>query len=307
MSDIRSTTFAVVVTFHPCRTELTRLLSAIVPQVKGVVVVDNGSPAHQVDWLKEVEGLHFIPLRTNLGLAAGHNIGINYARNLGARYVVLLDQDSEPAEDMVVRLHEALALAERDGYRVAAVGPNYVDERHNNPPPFIRVEGLRLKRVGAADDTFVAVDYLISSGSLIPIDVLEIVGGMREELFIDYVDIEWGLRAKRHGFQTIGSMRARMRHRLGETPVRWGGRSIPMHTPLRHYYHFRNAVWLYRQSWVPLNWKLVDGYRLALKFIFYSLYGRPPLQHLRMMTLGVWHGLSGRMHHPQRTIPHLSS
>jgi rhamnosyltransferase len=67
-----------------------------------------------------------------------------------------------------------------------------------------------------------------------------------------------------------------------------------VHTPLRHYYHFRNAVWLYRQNWVPRNWKWVDGYRLLLKYVFYSLFARPRVTHWRMMTLGIWHGLRGR-------------
>ena len=36
------------------------------------------------------------------------------------------------------------------------------------------------------------------------------------------------------------------------------GRKFSLKCPLRHYYRFRNAVLLYREGWLPMNWKLVD-------------------------------------------------
>jgi rhamnosyltransferase len=51
---------------------------------------------------------------------------------------------------------------------------------------------------------------------------------------------------------------------------------------------------MYRQKWPPLHWKLTDGYRLFLKYGFYMLFTKSRLEHLRMMTLGIWHGLRGR-------------
>jgi rhamnosyltransferase len=52
---------------------------------------------------------------------------------------------------------------------------------------------------------------------------------------------------------------------------------------------------MYRQSWLPLHWKLADGWRLLLKYGFYTIFAKPRRQHWWMMTMGVWHGLSGRM------------
>ena len=122
---------------------------------------------------------------------------------------------------------------------------------------------------------------------------LDRVGPMREDLFIDYVDVEWGLRARSRGYQCFGVCGAHMAHSLGELPIRWLGRAYPHHSPLRHYYLFRNAVLLYREGWLPLGWKLVDGARLALKYGFYGLFARPRGRHLAMMTKGLVHGLRG--------------
>jgi rhamnosyltransferase len=288
---------AVIVAYHPDLGVLKELLDGVQSQVNAVVVVDNGSDVKLKDWLDQyhAQATHGIFLGANTGVATAQNVGIGWAREQGADYVVLFDQDSRPGPDMVHCLVEAVQAKQSTGCKVAAAGPRFTDERQDNPPPFIRVTGLKLLRLGC-DETnpIVEVDYLISSGCLIPISTLDVVGLMREELFIDYVDIEWGLRARHHGFQSLGVCSAQMQHSLGDHPIELFGKKVPLHSPLRHYYHFRNAVLLYREAWVPLNLKLVDGWRLWLKYVFYSLFAKPRMAHWRMMTLGVWHGLMGK-------------
>lgn len=291
--------WAVVVTFMPDLNTLGLLLDSVMPQVGGVVVVDNGSSASVLDWLEAYHALVpliAIPLHGNQGIAAAQNIGIEYARGQEADYVILFDHDSNPASDMVVKLLAAAQAKMALGIDVAAVGARYLDKRNENSPPFIQVSGLQVKRQSCdCADSVVDVSYLIASGCLIPMRALNVVGGMKEELFIDYVDIEWGLRARSKGFYSFGVCAALMSHDLGDAPFHFFGRKYPSHSALRHYYHFRNAVWMYRQSWLPLNWKLADGWRLILKYGFYSLYAKPRHVHWWMMTRGIWDALRGRM------------
>ena len=290
------TVVAVVVTYHPDRFALDALLDALLDQVERVVIVDNGSDEPVVSWNAANPRVEFLLQEQNLGLARAQNLGIARAKALGAVYVLLSDQDSLPAPDMVFHLLAAAEVAQGKGAKLAAVGPRYLDPRQSNPPPFLRRHGWRIVRQPCRRSAeVVEVDYLIASGCLIPTDALIALGGMAEELFIDYVDIEWGLRARHAGYQLLGACAAGMQHALGEQPVRLFGKSIPVHSPLRHYYHFRNAVWLYRQPWLDVRWKFADGWRLLRKFVFYSLFTFPRLGHLRMMSLGVWHGLVGCM------------
>lgn len=289
---------AIVVTFRPSLRRLDQLLASTLAQVDHLVIVDNGSPASLVTQLRARTNarMDLISLTENQGIAAAQNVGISHARTLPCTHVLLLDHDSVPAPDMVGRLLAALQALTRAARPVAAVGPRYADERQDNPPPFIRVRGLRLQRCRCdREEDVVEVDYLIASGSLIPMAAINTAGLMNEALFIDYVDIEWGLRARRHGLQSFGVCGARMAHDLGEQPVRFLGRAYPVHSPLRHYYHVRNAVWLYARSGLPLNWKIVDGWRLLLKFGFYSTMTPPRLQHASMMALGIIHGIVGRL------------
>lgn len=289
---------AIIVTYKPSLIELSHLIDLLINQVDRIIIVHNGSASEVNSLLADRNDPHIypMPLGTNMGIATAHNAGIAWAKEQGAKYVVLFDQDSQPAPDMIQNLLTASLQMSEKGYAVAAIGPNYLDPRQNNPPPFIRINGLRLERCACPkSDSIVPVDYVISSGCLIPISTLDVVGHMVDDLFIDYVDIEWGLRAKQLGYQSFGACNAPMLHSLGENPIKFFGRQIPLHSPLRHYYHFRNAIWLYRQASVPLNWKIVDGWRLFLKYGFYTLFAQPRFKHFKMMTLGIWHGFRGRM------------
>ncbi|ADE16653.1 rhamnosyltransferase [Nitrosococcus halophilus Nc 4] len=289
---------AVIITYQPDLEGLERLLFAVSPQVEAVVVVDNASGGNIPQWLKQrgVANLHCLALPENLGVAAAQNRGIAWAKERSATHVVLFDQDSCPAPDMIERLYGAWKQLEQRGRRVCALGPAYQDRRRPQSQPFVRVRGLMIGRCHCQrDDEILEVDHLISSGSLIPMAVLDKVGGMVEALFIDYIDIEWILRARQRGYQAYGVCGAKMFHTLGEEPIRFLGREVVARSPLRHYYLFRNAIWIYRQDWIPPLWKLADGFRLWQRFFFYALFAPPRLRQLKMMTLGLWHGLWGRM------------
>ena len=283
---------AVVVTYQPDLAVLAELLTAVINQVDSVVIVDNGSTMDVSLFLRPYSPgrVSLLQLGKNRGIAFAQNKGIEFARGHEAQFILLMDQDSIPAPYMVETLLSA-AIQKAAG----AVGPRYLDSRYQNPPPFIRVRGLRLESCACpTSDTIVPVDYLHASGCLIPMVVLNRVGYMREDLFIDYVDIEWGLRARQLGYQSYGVCGTWMTHAMGDNPIEFLNKKIPLHSPLRHYYHFRNAVLLSKEQWVTANWKLVNGWWLCKKYVFYSLFARPRLKHWQMMTLGIWHGLQGR-------------
>lgn len=93
---------------------------------------------------------------------------------------------------MVLKLVDAIEDKQKS-VRVASARPRYFDRRQGNALPFIETRGLALhRRTCSAIDDVVDVDYLIASGCLIPQTAIEEVGLMQEDLFIDYVDIEWG-------------------------------------------------------------------------------------------------------------------
>lgn len=288
---------AIVVTYHPNLVALKTLLDATLAQINCAVVIDNGSDIAVAQWLNEnYPAVTCISLPENFGIAAAQNKGLDWAIKHGANYALLFDQDSVPAPAMTQHLVRVFREESSKGIRIAAVGPKYDDVRHPNASPFVAVEGVRIVRRNCDDDNgVVPVDFVIASGSLIPLAALRHVGMMNENLFIDYVDVEWGLRARKKGYFSFGVCAAHMMHTLGDDPVYFLGRRFTLHSPLRHYYLFRNAIWLYVYSSLPARWKIADGLRLIVKFVLYCMLGRPRFAHFKMMSLGLFHGLIGRL------------
>ncbi|MFN2199748.1 MAG: glycosyltransferase family 2 protein [Caldilineaceae bacterium] len=288
---------AIVVTFEPDPADLNTVLAALRPQVAAMVVVDNGS--------RDVAGLtlptaarqpiHWVRLGENLGIAAAQNRGIEWARVHGADYVLLSDQDSEPAPDMVRQLLSAARELARQGVPLGLVAPDFVDDRQAVRIPFMHIADGRPRWFGCAGaDGTAEITTAIASGSLIPLATLDAVGPMRESMFIDLVDIEWCFRANSLGFRAFGVCAAKLRHNLGEQPARLLGRTLSRHSPLRNYYFYRNAVWLLRQGYVASAWKRTIARQMLKRYVVFSLFVHPRMGYLRMMSLGLLHGLRGR-------------
>ncbi|UJW85864.1 glycosyltransferase family 2 protein [Devosia sp. SL43] len=281
-------------TFNPNLPKLRDLLAALAGQVDGGIVVDNGSEHDPAAALGR--GTLCISLRENVGIAQAQNLAIHEARKQGCDYVILFDQDSLPPPGMISTL---VAIAEQKrlaGELVAAIGPAYIDQRLGKPSRFLRTHGwsssLQTREVGET----VVVDHLIASGCLIPMQALDRVGGMRAELFIDYVDTEWSLRAEhQHGLLSYGTFTTTLDHELGDRPIEAFGQRYAIHPPLRHYYLFRNSVWLWRQPWLPIRWKVARGPKLLLRLGFVAVFGKPPFSQWRMIAQGLRDGFVGKM------------
>ena len=177
---------AVVVTYQPEVSALLAQIQALRPQVARMVVVDNASTADVAGWCRaqapQVDAV--LRMERNLGIGGAQNEGIEWARSQGASHVLLMDQDSVPAADMVAHLLRALHGAPRAG----AAGPWHADPRQPVAhSPFVWLEGLRFRRLACTPDAVLVVDHLIASGCLIPLAVLERVGAMRADWSISWM------------------------------------------------------------------------------------------------------------------------
>lgn len=291
---------AVVVTYHPILSELCALLLATLPQVDRIIIIDNGSREdclmELTDFIKN-QRIEMHCLGRNYGIATAQNRGMSLVKAYGAQYAMLFDQDSLPSPDIVSRLLEASMSINASGIKVAAVGPFYEDPRRLVPSrPFVSLHGFRLDLLNdQGPEKIIPVSYLIASASLISMDAFDAIGPMHEELFIDYVDIDWGLRARQLGFQSFGVRDALLQHNLGEKIQFIFGKSFCFHSPLRHYYQFRNGLWLYRQPYLSYPEKIGGYGRLIKRFLACAVFFEPRRQNLKMMFKGLAHGISGRL------------
>lgn len=295
---------AIVVTYLPEPALLMQVLASIGTQAEHVHVVDNspGDDGRLVNCIGETsDHVTIHRLGSNMGIAKALNVGIEAARAAGADHVLLSDQDSIPAADMVAEL-----MAVLDQYRSAsppagAAGPLFTDDVTGTVLPVqVAVEGKFFYGHAMPGPEMPVVEALslITSGSLIPLSVIDDVGPMREDLFIDYVDIEWCHRARAKGWTLLVAWRARMKHRMGDSRLRvWylGWREESAYRPERVYYRVRNFVALCGMPWIATRWKVRNAWYVAGVVYSQVVFGAARFACLRSALRGLTDGVMGRL------------
>lgn len=299
MADL-STVASVTITYCPAPALLYSQLIALPTELRKVLV-DNGSPEEVwttlVPLLAGIKNLDILRLGENLGLAAGANAGAQYiARTGGARFLLILDQDSVPISDAVQRMVEAFLSLEDVGVPVGAVGPALLDPATGHHHGFHEIRGLWWRRVHPKGDAPIRCDGLNGSGTLTDFALFERLGGLDAALFIDHVDTEWSFRLASNGWLMFGIPDAEFEHRMGDSSMRvWFGRWTvwPIRSPLRHRYLFRNALCLWFRPYVPRIWKIWMVPKLLITALVYSVVGPSRWLQLKAMARGVADGLRG--------------
>ena len=290
---------AVIVLYQPNPELLERLLKSLAGQAQRVLVIDN-SPQPSPEFPSRFQSdsdICYKALGDNTGIATAQNIGIREALEENCSHVLLLDQDSalppNLVEDLLQAEHQLLAA----GAQVAAVGPVFRDEKTGELSPAIRHRALRVRkiRITPSHTAPVEADYLISSGSLIRSSVLCQIGTMREELFIDWVDIEWGLRARVHGLQCFMIPTVPMAHSIGDSSVRVLSKRINLHNDVRNYYIVRNATYLLRLSSMGWSWRIITFFKIPQYVVFYSWHSTQRWKSVGLLLRAVADGFLGRV------------
>ncbi|OEF94084.1 glycosyltransferase family 2 protein [Vibrio splendidus] len=296
MSKYKCHVAAIIVTYKPDMQSLARLVEVLSSQVSKIYVIDNAS---SMSTTLELLDVTLTLLANNTGIAYAQNIGLKTAIGDGFTDFVLFDQDSLPSEAMISDLLRARSQAFDDGIRVAAVGPVHIDLDTSEASTFISTKNGRLDKIMvpisySASHTYAQCDFLIASGCLISKSVLDNIGYMEEELFIDCVDIEWGFRSKNKGYVCIAAFDAKMYHKVGDAPLKVLGQNLTTHSPLRHYYYYRNFYRLLQRAYIPVSWKAYTITRSSLQAVIFCIFLKPRVMQFRCIIKGIFHGLINR-------------
>lgn len=247
-----------------------------------VVLVDN-TPGRNL--LLSAENVHYIPLNENRGIAAAQNVGIRKAVELGCSHIVFFDQDSVIEPDYIRGIVAEYERIKTCIGNLFLLGPTVFNGR----------TGEEYKSVIHKDNVtsigFIPRREIISSGSCVSVSQLQKVGGLRERLFIDYVDFEWCWRANRIGLVSGITPNVRLRHFVGQNEFRVLGQLVIISSPFRYFYQYRNYLWLLRKRYVPFQWKVNVGIKFILRIIYFPFCVKNWRQIERNMWKGIRHGL----------------
>jgi len=274
------------------------MLSLFDNNISSIIYVDNGSSNFKqyrcalLEKRKSECIVEFIRNEKNMGLGYAHNQGIMKAKNNLSDAVLIMDHDSVLYTNFISNLAQALEDLSRTE-KVAAVGPIYVNEKTGEKYPITKFIGPFIKRLKPLNKPEEA-SVLISSGTLIPIWVLDDVGLMNEELFVDYIDIDWSYRARSKGYRLYAIPSAVMNHQIGDKRTSFLGRMVSVHSPVRRYYLTRNSVYMLRCKYISVGYKVRELTFNILRVIFFSLHSKEKKKYIIYSYYGLLDGIRGR-------------
>lgn len=230
------------------------------------------------------ENVHYFPLYENKGIAYAQNIGIKWADKNYFEYIFFFDQDSRITPEFIDKMLSEYKRITKIGYKLSVLGPLHINQNTNV-----------IYKVGYGSFTAdqMEVPAVISSGSLMKVDTLQIIGYMEDMLFIDYVDFEWCWRAGRKGYNCMITNHVRLPHRVGEKDYNVLSFPIILSSPERYYYQYRNYLLLLKRPYVPLIWKLKQMIKKTFFLVYIPLVSDTPLLIWKNMFKGIKDGIKG--------------
>jgi rhamnosyltransferase len=241
---------AAVVLYHTDQEALLRNVNSYLPWVKELFVVDNSIKENQgiADRLLKLQkNLSYIPNKHNVGIAAALNTACEQALQRGYKWLLTMDQDSFFAAEEIEKYLKIFREFFMDSTDLAVVAP---------------VSG---KENAYRSELYSEVVSVITSGSLINLDIWKQAGGFDEKLFIDEVDHEYCYKVKSAGYRVVLVNQVQLTHRLGVNVqkgyfgmLKKSDRII--HHPLRVYFMVRNYLYVRKKyrSVFPVEFRRRD-------------------------------------------------
>ena len=189
-----------------------------------IVLVDNGSTDGSEAFLREqFPDIDLIQTGQNLGFTGGNNIGIRYALNNGADYIILLNNDTIVHKDFITEL---ITAAETDKTAGMLCSKIYFHDR----PDILWYAGASFhpwlgwgRHRGYNDRDRGQFDLTEETGRptgcslMVSRAVCEKIGLLREEYFCYCEDLDWGMRAQNAGYKIMYVPASKVWHKVSRS------------------------------------------------------------------------------------------
>lgn len=244
-----------------------------------VIVVDNASEENPGGFLKKhYPEVIFIRSEQNLGFAGGNNLGI---REASGDFLFFLNNDAELTDGS---LESLLALFE-EFPRAGIASPKicYYNAEPGSQPDVIQYAGTthvhpltaRNSTLGEGQNDegqFTEVNhtaYAHGAAMMVPRKLLDEVGGMSEEFFLYYEELDWCEQIRRAGYEVFIEPNAKIYHKESY--------SVNKISTLKTYYLNRNRIFFMRRNregWqVMMFWLFLVFFTLPKNALLFILKG----------------------------------
>jgi rhamnosyltransferase len=213
---------ATVILYNPIELILSNINSYI-NKVDLLIIVDN-SEIQNIELIKTIKTNHsnilYIQNYKNLGVAKALNIACQKAIEFGYSFILTMDQDSR-FDNFSDYLELINNIESKD---IAIFSPQIIDE----------------KRIKYLNNNIENTDFVITSGSILNLNLFNVIGEFNNQLFIDEVDHEYCAKALLLDYKILKLNNINLLHTIGDTLD-----NIGQHNFIRRYYITRNSLYMY--------------------------------------------------------------
>jgi hypothetical protein len=272
---------------------LTSMLASDYPNAR-YVVADNGSTDGTAEAVRELfPGVQVVRTQTNLGIAGGYNMGMQYALAQRADYLLIANNDIDVDPTMLRHLVETLNSQSMAGMVMPKIHHYYGDQSRlwcpgaywRRFPPGVKTR--EIVRDGPRYNVLRKIEYAPSCCLLIRREAVEQVGYFDTHYYFYNDDWDYSIRMREAGYSILFVPEAKIWHKISTTtkkgpkPERWW-RALGQSTVL---FYLRHAA-----RWELIAFVIWFAIRESLKFQFGRI---PPFMQGASMEL--------RSHRQRRT------
>jgi rhamnosyltransferase len=214
----------VVTLYNPTDKDISNI-NTYIDDISKLYVVDNTEGHDNKVRLPKNKKIEYIFNNENIGVAAALNLGAKNAIKGGYDWLLTMDQDTTFKPGVFTELKKVITTKDMDNIGIVTPWHNtkLIDKRPTTD-----------------------FDYpgdVMTSGNLLNLDIYKKIGGFKDWMFIDGIDIEYCLNLRSHGYKILRDDKVAIDHNLGNLfykSIRGRLFLCMNHPAVRRYYIMRN-------------------------------------------------------------------
>lgn len=217
----------VVVLYEPTDNDI-KNIDSYIEEIDILYVIDNSKEPNE-QRIPKNKKIKYIFNNENLGIAAPLNKAASIARKANYKWLLTMDQDTKFEKEIITSM--SLEIENQDCNNIGIVTP-----WHNTK--------LKIDKPKETKDYPLDV---MTSGNLLNLEIHKKIGGFKEWLFIDGVDIEYCLNLKKHHYKVMRLNNLEIKHNLGDIEYHkflFKDFLVTNHSAMRRYYQCRNYLYI---------------------------------------------------------------
>lgn len=246
----------IVTLYNPTDDDINNI-STYINEIDKLYIIDNTEGTSNEDRIPKNKKIEYIFNNENIGVASALNLGAKLAIKDGFNWLLTNDQDTSFKKGVIDKMKSVILNENTKDIGIIT--------------PWHNTRLLIEKPKEEYDYPF----DVMTSGNIINLDIWKKIGGFKDWLFIDGIDIEYCMNLHLNGYKILRINTIEIDHNLGDIFYKKIGKKnffCSNHVPIRRYYIMRNYHYIcdiYKNELPKEFMKLLDqSYNIKCTLLF---------------------------------------